>query len=464
MKLMVVSNRLPLTVTESSEGFQYKKTSGGLVTGIESLSAHIDFIWMGNISGLELTEENKRQITKDCWEKFTSIPVFIPPEINNKSYDGFCNSILWPAIHSFPDDVCFTYPEYEAYKEYNRIFASRILETAESGDIVWVHDYHLMLVPELLKKANPALKVMFFLHTAFTEPSNLGPLVCKDELLRGISASDVVSFHLPDYAINFKDAIAEAGIEASGKIKAAPIGIDPEMFRRCLEQQETRDKMAQFRKRFEGKKIVLGVDRTDYIKGIPHKMRGFQRFLERNPEMRSSTVLLQIAIPSRLDVKEYSSYVSKIGEIVTETNGKIGDIISTPIHFLFNSVSFSELCAIYAISDMILITSVMDGMNLVACEYVACQDENNGVVVLSKYAGALSTLYGSVGHNPNNTEEIAAAIEEALKLSKEERKTRHEMNRRNIDTFTSVRWAEDNLGHVFKDWRKEISTGKQAKE
>lgn len=457
MKLIVVSNRLPITVTKSSEGFEYKKTSGGLVTGIESLSAHMDFVWMGNISGLELTEENKKQITKDCWEKFTSVPVFVAQEINSKSYDGFCNAILWPALHSFPDDVCFTYPEYDAYKEYNRVIASRILETAEDGDIVWVHDYHLMLVPEILKKANPTLRIMFFLHTAFTEPSNLKPLICKDELLRGISASDVVSFHLPDYAINFKDAIEEAGIVSSGKIKAAPIGIDPEMFRKCLEERETQDKMSQFRKRFEGKKIVLGVDRTDYIKGIPHKMKGFQRFLERNPDMRSGIVLLQIAIPSRLNVREYSSYVSRIGEIVTETNGKIGDIASTPIHFLFNSVSFSELCAIYAISDMVLITSIMDGMNLVACEYVACQDENNGVVVLSKYAGALSTLHGSIEHNPNNTEEIAEAIERALKLTKEERRTRHEKNRRNIDIFTAVRWAENNLKHVFKDWKKEIS-------
>lgn len=459
MRLVVASNRLPITVKrEGEDAFTYKKTSGGLVTGIESLSKHMAFVWIGNISEDSLTAKDRTTITKDCWAQFRSVPVFISPEMNDKSYSGFCNGILWPALHAFPDDVCFTFPEYEAYREYNKIFAGEILKQAGDDDIVWVHDYHLMLVPEILKRERPALKVMFFLHIPFCEPSLLDALACcKSELVRGVSASDVIAFHTPDHALNFKASADAEGIDVGGRVRAIPIGIDPEMFRSSLKEPETIAKAKAFKERFADKRIILGVDRTDYIKGLPLKMKGFQRYLETHPEMSEKVVLLQVAVPSRLDVREYASYTMKICEIVSETNGRTGSIESTPIHFLFNSVSFGELCAIYSISDMMLITSVTDGMNLVALEYVACQDENHGVVVLSKFAGASATLQGCIEHNPNNTEEIVEAIELGLGLSSEEREERHEMNRRNIEIFTSVRWAEDNLEQVCKEWRKEIA-------
>lgn len=460
MKLIVVSNRLPITVSKGEDGFTYKKTSGGLVTGIEGLSKHISFVWMGNISGIPLTEENKATITKDCWEKFHSVPVFISPETNDKCYNGFCNAILWPTMHSFPDDVCFDFSDYEAYKKYNSIFARKILESSEEGDIVWVHDYHLMLVPELLRKERPSLKIMFFLHTAFCEFDLLSPLMCRREIIQSVSQCNVIGFHVPDYALNFRASAEREGIDVGNKIRAIPIGIDPELFRNCLKEEETIKKVKEFKERFAGKRIILGVDRTDYIKGLPYKMKGFQRLLARNPELVDKVVLLQIAIPSRQDVKEYASYTTKMSEIVSKTNGMIGSINSTPVHFLFNSVSLNELCAVYSVSDIILITSMADGMNLVALEYVACQDENHGVVILSQFAGASATLQGCIEHNPSNTEEIAEALEQGLRLTKEEREERHEMNRRCVDVFTSLKWAEDNLGLACKDWRGSISVQK----
>lgn len=458
MKLVVVSNRLPITVSKAENGgFNYKKTAGGLVTGIESLSKHMDFIWIGNISGIELNPSEQETITKDCWEKFKSVPVFIPPETNSLCYDGFCNAILWPTLHSFYDDVCFGYPEYDAYKEYNRTISKKILETVEDGDIVWVHDYHLMLVPEIIKTHKPGVKVMFYLHIPFCEHHLLEPLICKNELIKSICASDIISFHMPDYAINFREAAIKEGFEPGDKIKAIPIGIDPEMFRSCLKEQATIDKIAEIKKRYEGKRIILGVDRTDYIKGLPFKVKGFQRFLQRNPELASKVVLLQIAVPSRQAVQEYSSYVVKMNEVITQTNGIIGDISSTPVHFLYNSIDFSELCALYAASDMMLITSLIDGFNLVALEYVACQDENHGIVLLSKFAGAASTIQGCIEHNSCNTEEIAEAIEKGLKLNDSERKDRHLMSKRNIDIFTSVQWAESNLEELHGDWKNNIT-------
>ncbi len=229
------------------------------------------------------------------------------------------------------------------------------------------------------------------------------------------------------------------------------------MFRKELENEATQKRMQELRKRFSGKRIILGVDRTDYIKGIPHKMKGVKRFLERNPGIEKDVVFLQIGIPSRLTVREYSSYVAKISELVTAINGNFGNITNTPIHCLFKSVTFSELVALYAISDVMLITSIMDGFNLVALEYASVQDKNVGVVVLSKFAGVQATLQGAITHNPNNTEEIAASIEKALRLTKEERTIRHKMNKINIDIFTAVKWAEDNLNAISSDWRDKMS-------
>lgn len=458
MKLIVTSNRLPLTVTRGDDGFNYNKSSGGLVTGIESLSKHLEFIWIGSIGGLDLNDEDQATVSKDCWEKFRCIPVFLSTDLNDRYYDGFCNAILWPALHSFPDDVCFTFDEYEAYKEANMRFAERILENCEDGDIVWVHDYHLMLVPEILRSKRENVRIMFFFHTTFPDPSNLDQILNRKQILSSVSCCDVVSFHLPEYALNFKRAAAAIGAEPL--VKAFPIGIDPEMFRSALKEKETIERIAELRERFKGRRIILGVDRTDYIKGIPHKMKGFKRLLERNPGIENEVVLLQIGIPSRLTVREYSSYVSKISELVAAINGSVGNIVNTPIHLLFKSVSFNELVALYAVSDIMIITSIMDGMNLVALEYTASQDENEGVVVLSRFAGAQATLQGSITHNPNNTEEIAEALEEALKLTKEDRAERHKKNKLNVDKFTSVNWAEENLGCIYENWREEVGTDK----
>lgn len=450
MKLIVASNRLPITVTNKGNGFEYKKASGAFVTGIESLSTHIKFIWIGNISAAELTLDDKLKIKEDCWVKFHSIPFFISKELED-DYDEFCKATLRPLLHSFSDRICFNYPEYKAYKEYNKLFAQRILDAANDDDIVWIHDYHLMLVPEILKKARPSLRVMFFLHTPFCKPNLLKPLVSKSELVRSVCKSDVIGFHAPEYAINFRDAALIEGFDIKSKVKAIPIGIDPKIFRACLKEEATIKKMKELKKRFAGKKVILGVDRIDFIKGLPHKITGFNRFLERNGNFVGEVVLLQIAIPSRQCHKEYEAYTLKVNETVSELNGTIGAIENTPVHFLFNSVNFNELCAIYHISDMVLITSIKDEMNLVALEYVACQDENEGVVVLSKFSGVSATLQGCVEHNPSNTEEIAKAIEKGINLSKEERKEMHKLNRRNLEIFTSHRWAVENLSCVYKE-------------
>ncbi|KMV66733.1 trehalose-6-phosphate synthase [Encephalitozoon cuniculi EcunIII-L] len=457
MKLLVVSNRLPLTVKKGKDGFEYTKTSGGLVTGLRGISDKIRFMWLGNISGVELDEEEKKMIRKDCWEKFHSIPVFIDPVLNSNSYDGFCNAILWPITHSFKDDVAFTIKDYNAYVEYNTIFCEEICKIVEDGDIVWVHDYHLMILPEMLrKKSDKSFKIMFFLHAQFPPAEIMETLACRREIVSGMAHSDLIAFHSFDYAINFDDTCRANKVEVRSKLDAIPIGIDPAMFRSALKEEKTVERIKELREMFRGRKILLGVDRTDYIKGMPHRVKGFQRFLEKHPEFLDNVVFLQVGVPSRTSVKEYSSYITKMNELVSETNSKFGSIESVHLYFLNKSVDFNELCALYAVSDMLLVTSLQDGMNLVALEYISCQNENNGVLLLSSNAGASTTLPAAVEVNSWNTEEIADGIHRAITMSLEERTERHEINRKAVDTFTSVEWAEKNLDGLCDDWRESL--------
>jgi trehalose 6-phosphate synthase len=454
MKLIVVSNRLPLTIKKGEKGFEYKQTSGGLVTGLKSIKDTIRFIWLGNISGMELDEDERERITSDCWEQFRSVPVFIDPVLNDESYNGFCNAILWPILHSFNDDLCFTHKNYEAYKRYNSVFCEELCRVVEDGDIVWIHDYHFMLLPEMLRKRTTRdIKIMFFLHVPFASAITMKALACRRDIANSLVSSDLVAFHTFDYALNFRDTCLANEVEPSAKIDAIPIGIDPELFRSTLRQEETVKKMQELREKFRGKKILLGVDRTDYVKGMPHRVKGFQRFLEKYEGHREEVVFLQVGVPSRTEVREYAAYVTKINELVSETNGKYGSVEKTYFYFLNKSVNFSELCALYAVSDVLMVTSLRDGMNLVALEYVACQDENNGVLVLSEFAGCSTTLSGALEINAWNIEEIADAIREAVTMSGEERAQRHKINRYGTDTFTSVKWAERNLDCLSKDWR-----------
>lgn len=349
-------------------------------------------------------------------------------------------------------------------EKYNEIFAEKILDFSGDDDIVWVHDYHLMRVPEIIRRKRPNMKIMFFLHTAFCEPSNLSKLLCAEEILRSLSHCDIVGVHTPEYAGNFILALKEYKIERMPQTRAISIGIEPKIFRNCLETEEAKNYIKKYSELYKGKKIILGVDRTDYIKGMPQRFKGIERFFERNKEDADKYVFLQVAIPSRLGVKEYSAYIEQINGQIEHINSTVGNISHTPVQMIFDSVSFPELCALYAVADAILITSVMDGMNLVAMEYIACQDQKKGSVILSEFTGATCTLVWSVFHNANNSEEIAIAIEKALGLTEEEKTKNHNENKRAVDSFTSIGWAAQSLKRVCPDWEKNLSLKRENKK
>nr|GMC70285.1 alpha,alpha-trehalose-phosphate synthase [UDP-forming] 1 [Ipomoea batatas] len=459
-RLLVVANRLPVSaVRRGEESWSLEISAGGLVSallGVKEFEAR----WIG-WAGVNVPDEaGQRALTKALAEK-RCIPVFLDEEIVHQYYNGYCNNILWPLFHYLglpqEDRLATTrsfQSQFAAYKKANQMFADVVNKHYEDGDVVWCHDYHLMFLPECLKNYNRKMKVGWFLHTPFPSSEIHRTLPSRSELLRAVLAADLVGFHTYDYARHFVSACTRIlgfegtpeGVEDQGRltrVAAFPIGIDSDRFIRALETQDVQNNIKELQDRFAGRKVMLGVDRLDMIKGIPQKILAFEKFLEENQHWRDKVVLLQIAVPTRTDVPEYQKLTSQVHEIVGRINGRFGSLSAVPIHHLDRSLDFGALCALYAVTDVALVTSLRDGMNLVSYEFVACQESKKGVLILSEFAGAAQSLgAGAILVNPWNITEVAASIKQALNMSAEEREKRHLHNFTHVTTHTAQEWAE----------------------
>ncbi|KAK6132530.1 hypothetical protein DH2020_033739 [Rehmannia glutinosa] len=459
-RLLVVANRLPVSAVRRGEDcWSLEISAGGLVSallGVKEFEAR----WIG-WAGVNVPDEvGQRALTRALAEK-RCIPVFLDEEIVHQYYNGYCNNILWPLFHYLglpqEDRLATTrsfQSQFTAYQKANQMFADVVNKHYEEGDVVWCHDYHLMFLPKCLKDYNSKMKVGWFLHTPFPSSEIHRTLPSRSELLRAVLAADLVGFHTYDYARHFVSACTRIlglegtpeGVEDQGRltrVAAFPIGIDSERFIRALEVPKVQEHIKELKERFSGRKVMLGVDRLDMIKGIPQKILAFEKFLEENPYWRDKVVLLQIAVPTRTDVPEYQKLTSQVHEIVGRINGRFGTLTAVPIHHLDRSLDFHALCALYAVTDVALVTSLRDGMNLVSYEFVACQDSKRGVLILSEFAGAAQSLgAGAILVNPWNITEVASAIGQALNMPAEEREKRHRHNFEHVTTHTAQQWAE----------------------
>ncbi|KAK7850306.1 Alpha,alpha-trehalose-phosphate synthase [UDP-forming] 1 [Quercus suber] len=436
-RLLVVANRLPVSaVRRGEDSWSLEISAGGLVSallGVKEFEAR----WIG-WAGVNVPDEvGQKALTKALAEK-RCIPVFLDEEIVHQYYNGYCNNILWPLFHYLglpqEDRLATTrsfQSQFAAYKKANQMFADVVNDNYEEGDVVWCHDYHLMFLPKCLKEYNIKMKVGWFLHTPFPSSEIHRTLPSRSELLRSVLAADLVGFHTYDYARHFVSACTRIlglegtpeGVEDQGRltrVAAFPIGIDSDRFIRALDASPVQDNIRELAERFKGRKVMLGVDRLDMIKGIPQKILAFEKFLEENPDWRDKVVLLQIAVPTRTDVPEYQKLTSQD-----------------------RSLDFHALCALYAITDVALVTSLRDGMNLVSYEFVACQDTKKGVLILSEFAGAAQSLgAGAILVNPWNITEVAASIAQALNMPADEREKRHKHNFAHVTSHTAQEWAE----------------------
>jgi trehalose 6-phosphate synthase/phosphatase len=459
-RLINVSNRLPVTV--SADGI--KKSSGGLVAALEGLPAEeFELLWLG-WPGTEVPEADHPEVRRKLEQEQGCSPVFLPKALADAHYEGLSNSSIWPLLHYMPSRFRYDPVWWAAYEQVNRLFADHVLSLAKDGDLVWVHDYQLMLLPRLLKDANPSLRVGFFLHTPFPSYEVFRCHPNREALAAGLLGADLVGFHTFNYLRHYRSAAqrllgADAEVTTirhggrSTALGVYPIGINAPKFEQELGSDALQAEFAKLKQAHAGKQVVLSVERLDYTKGIIQRLDAIELYLERNGGSGSGRAgqvkFVFIAVPSREGVEEYQVLREEIERRVGHMNGRFATLSDSPVRFIYGSVTFTELCALYALADVAIVTPLMDGMNLVAKEYVACQpeqdlpgDEGPGALVLSEFAGAAEELFDALLVNPYDAAAVAGAIERALAMPVDERRARMAGMRRRVMSFDARAWAQ----------------------
>jgi trehalose 6-phosphate synthase/phosphatase len=461
MRLLVISNRLPVTVEEHNGTFLLRESAGGLVSGISAYLSSLKsspgdksyYQWMG-WPGRSISEKSQDSF-KELAQGLNLRPVFLSEKVMDKFYLGFCNKTIWPLFHYFTVYTVFDEEYWSTYKNVNEIFCDEILKIVEPDDTIWIHDYHLMLLPKLLRNKLPKLKIGFFLHIPFPsyEIFRMLPKSWRQEILEGLLGADLIGFHTYDYTKYFLSCVLRIlGFESNVgqislpdrlvKAESFPMGIDYEGFQKAISTDEAKEERERIIEKFKDTKIVLSIDRLDYSKGILNRLKGYQLFLKKNPDWHNKVNLLMIVVPSRIGVDRYSQMKREIDEKVGFINGKYGNIHWTPIIYQYRFIPQNTLAGLYSTADAALITPLRDGMNLIAKEFVTCKIDLAGVLILSEMAGASKELGEALIINPNNTEEIALAIKEALEMPLEEQKRRNKIMQIRLRRYNVNRWAE----------------------
>lgn len=462
-RLIIVSNRLPFAVSTTESELTTTESVGGLVTGLKAFLASVHgtgapgdaSVWIG-WPGATIPAERQDELRRKAWADHRSVPVFLQKEEMEAFYLGFCNSTIWPLFHSFPAYTVYDEQQWELYRKVNETFANMVAQTATPGDVVWIHDYHLMLLPRLLREKIPGIRIGFFLHIPFPEYDifRLLPGTWRIEILLGLLGSDLVGFHTYEYSQSFlRNTLRILGVDHQlgqvvtedrvVKVETFPIGIDVQSFRATLELPSVRDESIRLRESLANVRTILSVDRLDYTKGILNRLEGFESLLELHPDLQEKVVLVMVVVPSRIGVPMYDLMKRQIEEFVGKVNGRFGKVGWTPVVYLYTQLPFETLVAYYRMSDVALVTPLRDGMNLVAKEYIASRPNDEGVLVLSEMAGAAKELAEAVIVNPNNRQDVASALYEALSMPVDEQRRRNVVMRKRIERYDVVRWAHD---------------------
>lgn len=440
MKLFVVSNGLPFKINPKTQ--KIEKNSGGLVSTLTSVHTKDEITWVG------IGESEMHNCHND--EQYSYHPIQVDTKKYDLYYNKFCNEALWPLFHYSLDSINYTEEAWQAYVEVNQTFAENILPLLNDDDIVWVHDFHLFLLPKLIKQQKPNVKVGFFLHIPFPAYEVFSCLPHNKNILDGVMAADLIGFNDSKYKDLFAqsaDAISnsktnndEIKLEAHKlKLIACPVGIDSPKFSKPSKNLENLDILDLI----TTEKTILGVERLDPIKGLDLKLKAFDYFLENYPEYQGKVSLIQIAIPTRTKVQAYQQLKSDIEKQIAEINLKFGTQDYKPINYLYISVAFNDMCELYRHTDVIWITSKRDGFNLIGEEYVASQNSDNpGVLLLSKFAGLASVLPECLKFNPWDVVESATELKRALNLDKPTRSKLYKHAHEYVINHSATDWAE----------------------
>lgn len=462
-RLLIVSNRLPIT-TEIVDGqLRLSAASGGLATGLRAWherSAGMWIGWPGTRSRLSATQQ--KALDAQLTERGI-VGIHLTRSELKEYYDEFSNGVLWPVFHYLLDRLPLeSTTTWEAYKRINERFAARVAEEYRAGDLIWVHDYQLLLVPGILRRQIPDARIGFFLHIPFPAGEIFRTLPWRRAILEGLLGADLIGFHTYSYLEHFADALSDlSGVEVEHKrvwvddrqvrLGAFPMGIDAETFRQLASSPSVQAQVQAIRAEARDRTILLGVDRLDYTKGIPRRLLAMEMLLKDDPSLRDRIRLIQVAVPSREAVPSYQDVRREIDGMIGRINGTYGTATSVPIHYLRQSIPQEHLVALYRAADVMLVTPLRDGMNLVAKEYIASRVDDDGVLVLSEFAGAAEELHEAISVNAYDVGDVATKMREALGLAGEERALRMRALRRRVMAHDVHRWANDFIHGLESD-------------
>ena len=463
-KIVIVSNRVPYNISRSNGKVQYKKSIGGLVTALDPILLKNGGLWIGwnGNTGYNKGLKDKVRVGNDGNNKGYKLKfINLSAKDIRDFYHGFSNRSLWPLFHGFIFQSYFDLSYWKSYQSVNNKFAYCVLDEVSKKELIWIQDYQLILVPRKLRKADPALKILFFLHIPFPNYEIFRVLPWDNKILEGFLGSDLIGFQTIRDATNFLECckkILNLKVNFRNKkifydnriidVKNLPISIDFKKFNDLASSKESQSYIRSIKRLGSDTKTVISVERLDYTKGIKERLNAINRFFEKFPQYRKKVVFLQVSVPSRVKIREYITLKREIDELVGKINGRFGDEMWSPVNYLYKALPQAKLAALYKISEICLVTPLRDGMNLVAKEYVSCKEKETGVLILSKFAGAAEEMKKySILVNPYDIEEVADSINEALNMHGNTKKMRISRLRNIVQKNDIYAWANNFLNY-----------------
>jgi len=460
--LYIAANRLPITAVKQGKDYAFDESPGGVATGLRTWAERMpdrEIAWVGWPGVIPRSRRDERLLREKLLARKVH-PVFMSRKELDAFYGGFCNKTIWPLFHYFTLHATYSPVDWECYRKVNKDYANVLLPLLKPGDTVMVNDYHLLLLPKLLREGASDVSIYFFLHIPFPtfEIFRLLPNAWRLDILRGMVGADVVGFHTNDYTSYFLQCVQKLlghEIRTEGniyqinanphevRVGTFPLGIDFERFDTMARKQEVIAQASEIAAKAKAAQIIISVDRLDYTKGIYQRLKGYELFLELNPEWRQRATLVMLVTPSREAVEHYQQMKRQIDETVGSINGRFATLDWTPILYQYKTLPLDLLTPYYCASHVALVTPIRDGMNLVAKEYIASHPDNKGVLILSEMAGAAKELRESLLINPNSIEEIAAALKQAVEMPEAEQIRRNVAMRKRLRRYNVFRWAKD---------------------
>ncbi|MBN1359282.1 MAG: bifunctional alpha,alpha-trehalose-phosphate synthase (UDP-forming)/trehalose-phosphatase [Sedimentisphaerales bacterium] len=461
-RLIVVANRLPISISKKDGESTFRQSPGGLAVGLASLPESLERLWLGwpGLSSEHFKPDERDRVRTQLAEQ-NCTPVFLSQRHIDQYYLGFCNKTIWPLFHYFPARTVFEQRFWKTYKQVNHFFCDEVLKMARPGDSVWVHDFQLMLLPGLLREKMPDLDIGYFLHIPWPSFELFRLLPWREAILEGLLGADLIGFHNYDYVRHFLSSVSRiAGLEhtlgevsvdnRSVKVDAFPLGIDYDKYAGAREDAEVRSETERIRRIVGARKIIISIDRLDYTKGIVERLEAFDWFLTTYPEYKGKVTLIIVAVPSRTGIEDYKLLREHLERLVGRVNGEHGAIGYMPVWYLYRFLPFKKLTGLYCAADAALITPLRDGMNLIAKEFVASKADGRGVLILSEMAGAASELGEALVVNAHDKSAVVEAIKAALEMPADEQCDRNHVMQERLRRYDVGRWSTDFM-HALAD-------------